>query len=277
MGTGEFKQPPQGPKIGPTVQAKDLPANKQAEIGEFDNIFKPADMDPRVQKELDEARAAGQAQHEVGTVGSHEEAIARLDATHAVLNPQDDEEGIPEDTEQAALNVAAFPTPEDRREFMRALLGDKKYEKRYELFGGMIKLTCRDLSVPEEDALFEAMAQLQAEGKITTEEDWELQLDRLRLHENAASLTIAGKQLASQDAKAGALSARADALIANITNATIYRALLRLIRIFRLHLDYLMENSLNSDFWQVDGPDSPSEPASAAPSTTPAVPPSAGS
>ena len=53
MGTGNFKQPPKGPEIGPTREYSELSEQKKAELGDMakvakDTIFKPAPLDPRL-------------------------------------------------------------------------------------------------------------------------------------------------------------------------------------------------------------------------------------
>lgn len=251
MGTGNFKQPPPGPKIGPTVRAEDLAPDKRAELGDFDNIFKPATLDPRVSHEQ---RVSATTHPDV------DEQVARLDALQHVLN---------EEQPAAAIDpVTVIATDEDRKEFLRALLGDKKYTKRYELFGGTVKVVCRDLTMTEEDALFAELARLQREGELTTDADWELMLDRLRLLVATDALTVMDKQLATSVDWTKPLAPQSAVQLGCITNGTVYRALLRVVRQFGELLDNLLDRSMDSDFWRVDGRDSPSGPASEEPSTT---------
>jgi hypothetical protein len=250
MGTGNFKQPPPGPKIGPTVRAEDLAPDKRAELGDFDNIFKPAALDPRV---LQEQQAS------TVTNAVVDDQAARFDALQHVLAEEQPAEPI-------ATNVVV--TDEDRKEFLRALLGDRKYTKRYELFGGAVRVVCRDLTMTEEDALFAELARLQREGELTTEADWELMLDRLRLLVATDALTIMDKQLATSVDWTKPLAPQSAVQLGRITNGTVYRALLQVVRQFGELLDSLLDRSMDSDFWRADGRDSPSEPAAEEQSTT---------
>ena len=251
MGSGNFKQPPPGPKIGPTVRAEDLSPDKRAELGDFDNIFKPAKSEHPSQ--VQRAAAAG--------LTDVDEQAARFEALQHVLAA---DQQAP-DTDFAAI----VATDEDRKEFLRALLGDRKYTKRYELFGGTVKVVCRDLTMTEEDALFAEMARLQREGEITTDADWELMLDRLRLLVATDALTVMDKQLAASVDWTKPLAPQSAAQLSSLANGTVYRALLRVVRQFGELLDSLLDRSMNSDFWRVGGQDLQSEQASAAPSTTP--------
>ena len=56
--------------------------------------------------------------------------------------------------------------------------------------------------------------------------------------------------------------------MAQFKGTVVYRSMMRVARIFQRHLDKLVEGALDSDFWEVGGSDSPSEPTSEEPSTT---------
>lgn len=272
MGIGGFKEPPEGPKIGPTRDISELPPEKREELGDIEKLRMLADepqLDPGLAEEDERLRAQGaDPAAETRVIRRAEEGAERLEALRSVL----DEQAEPQDP----IDMEAEPTDEDKRAFMRCILGDTAYEKDYILFGGMIKIALRDLTPRQTDIVFTQLAIAQRDGKIETEDDWELMLDRFRLVAGSTRLLWAGKQLLGPfDFETGLYDA-SESLLASLQNSTIYRALLRVVRVFQRHLSILAERATDSGFWVVDGPDLPSEPTSEGRSTTQDGRPSAG-
>ncbi|KKN18963.1 hypothetical protein LCGC14_0950480 [marine sediment metagenome] len=272
MGVGGFKDPPEGPRIGPSKDISEVPEDVRAELGDIEKlkaIAEPAKLDPRVA--ADEATAADEQPREPAvdpgaetSVMAHtraEQGAEQLSALKTVLQEEQPEED--------PLDEAAAPTDDDKREFIRCLLGDQPYVKEYELFNGMIKIRLRDLSPAQEDQLFAEMAIAQRNGKIETEDDWDLMLDRLRMVACSESLMWAGKEICGAFDPEKGLYVASENLLQSFKGATTYRALLRIVRVFRRHLQILMERAMDPDFWEVDGPDLQFAPISKEPSTTP--------
>ena len=271
MGVGGFKKPPEGPRIGPSKDISEVSEEKRAELGDIEKlkaIAEPATLDPRVA--ADEVATDEQSREPEVDPGAEtsvmdrtqaEKGAEHLSALQTVLQEEQPEED--------PLDADAAPTDDDKREFIRCLLGDQPYMKEYELFNGMIKIRLRDLSPAQEDQLFAEMAIAQRNGKIATEDDWDIMLDRLRMVACSDSLMWAGKEICGAiDPKKG-LYIASESLLQSFKGATTYRALLRIVRVFRRHLQILMERAMDPDFWEVDGPDLQSAPISKEPSTTP--------
>lgn len=251
-----FKQPPKGPVIGPMQDFTTLPDHRKEQLGDLaqlgaEVISQPAPLDPRVSAEAQEAAEAALVEEDVpASKKSPEEIADELEALQAVLA-----EDIPDEPDP--IDVAAEPLESDRRNFLRSILGDKQYEKEYVLFGGMLIVKMTDISPEQEDGIFAQLAVDQREESIKTQEDWELQLDRYRAVVNVKYAISSGTAIdknQSEDLKEKV------AELCRTKNSTVYRAILRTVRVFRRHLDLMMEKSMQSDFWQVDGLSSPSEP-----------------
>jgi len=248
-GTGDFKRPaPPGPTIGPTKHFDELDQEQQIELGGLDKLKAPIGTS---------ATPPAEEQREPDVAAQAEEGAEKLEALQAVLAP---EEELPNDD----LRTAAVPTEDDRQEFMRCLLGNRAYTKRYELFGGMLIITFRDIPPSEEDRLFAVMAQQQGAGEIKTDDDWDVVMDRLRLAVNVESMIISGQPKITNpvDAAGDIVGIAQTQVMAAFKSSVTYRAALRTLRIFKLHLEWLLERSLDSDFWRADGPGSLLEPTS---------------
>lgn len=281
MGVGEFGNAPKGPDIGPTKDLSELSPEKRAELGDIEGLkllSEAAPLDPRIAAE-EATRSAETAvdeqtdpSAETKVLERAEEGAERLEILREVLDREN--AGLVEPPDP--IEEEAVPTVEDRQEFMRCILGDKSYEKAYDLFGGMIRVTLRDLTPGENDIVFSQLAIAQREDKLDTEDDWDLLLDRFRLTAGMSRMIWAGKVNRQSFDFKESLSSASEKLIESLKNSTVYRALLRLSRVFQRHLTILMERATDPDFWVVDGPDSPSEPTSEGQSTTPNDRPSDG-
>ena len=255
-----FEQPPKGPKLGPMQDFQSLPEHRKEQLGDLatlgaEVVSQPAKLDPRIiEQEQKEAEELLEEEAPQAPKKTPEEVAEELEALHTVL-----EEDIPEE-EPDPIDEAAEPTEDDRRNFMRSILGDIQYEKEYVLFGGMVVVKMVDISPKQEDEIFEQLAVDQREEIIKTQEDWEIQLDRYRAVTNVRSILksgVAGD--APENPRKKTLREKVDS-ICRMTNSTTYRAILRSVKVFRRQLDILTERSMQSDFWQVDGLSSPLEP-----------------
>ncbi len=257
MGVGAFEKPEPGPKVGgpkvgETIEYDKLPPERKAELGDLDALKVPT-PEPELSEE-DKARAA--------------EGAEKLAATQAVLAKE--EEIPPGDLAEALLEEMAEPTVEDRREFLRGLLGNGIYEKRYEMYGGMLVMTLHDITPALEDQVFVAMSKLLKDGDIETDDDWALWLDRIRLMTNVSVIRMArgGDIDCKLDPELGAeqLAAQAGDRVKVFPSTALYRAALQTVRVFSRHMEIMLDRALDSDFWEVGGLDSPSEPTSEEPS-----------
>lgn len=254
-----FEQPKQGPKLGPVRDFKDLPPEKREALGDIDRVLAPAKLDPRVvevEKALQgDTEPQREPEPEEEPQGTQEDAADDLEALRAILLR--DEEVVDPIDEQAA------PTEDDLRRFMRCLFGDVQYTKEYSLFGGMLVVKMKDMPPSFEDRIFTQLSQDQRAGAVDTQDDWDLSLDRYRMITNIVEVLWSGQEIkAPEITDTGKnLGEVFYGFYEQLKNSVVYRALLNTTRVFRRHLDVLTERATDSDFWQVDGPSSPSEDA----------------
>lgn len=269
MGTGSFKPPPEGPKIGPEKSLKDLPEAKRQELGDLDKLAsEPADQDPRVVA-AEQPKAKIEDLPPTGEADNAEEGVARMEALQHLLEKAPEPELDPE---LAVIEEAAEPTIEERQEFIRCMLGNKPYTKAFELFGGAVKLKMVDLTPSQTDWLFSQLATDQQLGVIKTVDDWNTELDRYRMLYMTSELTWGDKitqpHKEAMTCGAGKHREALNDFLQRFKSTVPYRAMLQAARIFQRHLDKLAEGALDSDFWEAGGPDSLSELTSEEPSTT---------
>jgi hypothetical protein len=274
MGRGEFKKPPEGPKIGPTVNYTELPEDRKREIGDLakaaeESIFKPAPLDSRV-AQAEEKTAAPEPEttssFDVGAADPtaeerNREAAERLDALQAALEKES------EQTAEEDLRTSAAPTEEDKQEFLRCILGSRRrYRKSYPLFGGVISVVFTDLTPRDEEEIFAELGKAHAAGAVITEDDWSLMFDRLRMMHSIVEFSRSGEDVYTRDPDAPDNDRitydQVDAYIARYGSATIYRAVLQASRLFRTHMDIILERATDSDFWTGVGQDLQSPPTS---------------
>jgi hypothetical protein len=273
MGRGDFKKPLEGPKIGPTLKYDDLSEDRKRELGDLaktaaDAVFKPAALDPRVAQT--EPVKAPQPPSETPPpaadfdVGVHTNdavtnaAAEQLEALQSVLQA----EAVP--TAEEELRKRAAPTDEDKQEFLRCVLGGRRYTKSYKLFGGSLKVVFADLTPRNEEEIFAELSKAQTAGVIVTEDDWALMFDRLRMVHSVIEFTRGGEVITNRDCEQSALDkvtySQIEEYMSRYGTTTIYRAVLQASRLFRTHMEIVLEASLDSDFWIVGGPDSLSPP-----------------
>jgi len=287
MGVGDFKRPPEGPQIGPTRNFSELTEERKRELGDLaaaakESVFKPAALDPRVTaaegksepEQLEEKKydPTQDAQFDVGSQREStdsarmREAAEKLEALQKVIEDERNQKQTEDE-----LRSAALPTDEDKQNFLRAVLGNRRYEKTYEMFGGQLVVTLVELTPKEEDQIFSVLALGQLEKKINTEEDWMVAFERLRMIHSIKRVS-AGGTVTTRDADAEDLDVVTVEAINEYVNrfkgATTFRAIMQVSRLFRTQLELMLEAALDSDFWIVGGPDSQSQPMSEEPSTT---------
>lgn len=245
----QFSQPPEGPKLGPSEEFEKLPDHRKEQLGDLAALdAKPVAHQgvPETSVVPDEVREAAEAELKEAGDDNTEEATEQLEALQAVLAREESEEEVDTIAEDAE------PTDEDTQSFMRSVLGDKPYEREYPLFGGLYVVTMIDLAAKDEDKIFAELSKDQKTGKVSTEEDWELQLTRYQAVKNVCKISQSGKDEVSDPFKG--TFAKGVAKLCQL-NSTLYRGVMRTVRVFRRHLEILVENSLRPDFWKAGGRD----------------------
>jgi hypothetical protein len=287
MGVGDFKKAPEGPKIGPMQNFSELTEERKRELGDLaavakETVFKPAKLDPRVaeaeqqeEKQWDPTQGV-ETQFDVGAARTPaesarvNEAVAKLKALQRVLEAERDQPQSEED-----LHASSAPTDEDKQNFLRAVLGNRRYEKTYALFGGQLLVTLVELTPKEEDQIFSSLAAGQLTQQINTEEDWMVAFERLRMIHSIKKVS-AGGAVYTRDADSEDLDVvTVDSIPEHVNRfkgATTFRAIMQVSRLFRTQLELMLEAALSPDFWIVGGPDSQSPRTPEAPSTTAVYP-----
>jgi hypothetical protein len=233
-------------------------------------VAEPATLDPRVAVEEQQAAKIADLPPAAEPDNSGE-GVKRLEALQSVLAEVPEP---PADPEEVAIEEAAEPTIEERQEFIRCVLGNKPYQKAFELFGGAIRLTMADISPKEIDTLYSQLAKDHKAGVVETMDDWSTELDRYRMFWTIKEL-MWGDECSKPHAMAmetTLLRNQLDTFMMRFKSTVPYRAMLRVSRIFQRHLDKLMAGALDPDFWEGGGSDLPSEPTSEEPSTTESSP-----
>jgi hypothetical protein len=225
----------------------ELPPHKREEIGDFEKALSergveeqpaPPPVEPPPLEEQDE------------------EAVNRgvrvMEALQKVMAKEE-----PDENPSDPIEEMAQPTEEEKQEFIRCVLGNKPYAKKFSLFGGAVDVTLTDLTPKQEEDLYRELAR----AEIPQGDDWAVLLDRMRLVSSVTESSI-------DDIIAGAGAELANNFAEALPSSSLYKALMRASRIFQRHLEIMLERSLDSDFWRADGSSLPPEPLPEEPSTT---------
>ena len=282
MGVGDFGKPPEGPKIGPTREYRDLPKEKQEELGDLaaaacDSVFKPAKLNPAVEAEEKAQAKLGdeppaQAETEAIDWENQQEADPRLvqagtayAALQSVVGADEEERRLNEQQ----LQADAMPTVEDKQNLFRAILGGLRYEKTFELFGGMVRVKMVELTPREEDYIFVEMGKAQSSGAVATEDDWMVMFERMRMMYSIREIQTSGQETYERDPDSAGkmLHTDAEAFVGKFKGSILYQSLMQVARVFRAQTEIMTEAAASSDFWIVDGQDSPPPPSPEEPST----------
>ena len=165
---------------------------------------------------------------------------------------------------ELAVKVEAV-SEEDKRAFLASILGNKRYEKIYTIFGDT-KVRLVDRSNDETEFIF---AQLDS-NDIKTDNDYYLNLERsqlafqLREVHAPASGAISYEPLVLEGAK---LKERVDLFLK--LPKPLYQALMEVGRQFEAHVDLLTQRATDANFWKPGVQSSRSTPRAQARSTTP--------
>jgi hypothetical protein len=252
MPLGPAQLPQEGPKIGKRAAAQELPEHKQAEIGDFEAELQKRGLTPEPPPTEPPPVDPDQTQR-------IERGIETLEALKSVMSREDMEQGEPQEDPVDPIEELAQPTDEEKQEFVRCILGGRQYTKTFELFGGACKVAMGDLTPKEEEGLYAELAK----AELAPGDDWSVLLDQLRLIAYSKGYDFAGSEGGVPVTVVGA-----KLLVERMPTATYYSAFMRAARIFRRHLEIMLERSLDSDFWRADGSSLPPEPLPEEPSTT---------
>ena len=160
----------------------------------------------------------------------------------------------------------------DKQNFVRALLGDKAFEKTYTLFG-QITAVYRSRTGKQTEKLYEILDRIaagshvgeEAEVKVNTPELWQLWHDRFMLASSLSSVKQTGLSTKNYPDTDNFVS-RVNELLT--LPQPIFQALLQASRDFESLVTAMTDEAQNPDFWPAGGSASPAKRMSPAPSTT---------
>jgi hypothetical protein len=174
----------------------------------------------------------------------------------------------PEEPTQPSLPIPSPPEPdlddqyylpdeEDKKAFLRALLGGKQFEKRFSLYG-TIEASMVDRTTDQTEALYTALETDSKAGKIRTETDeqWITWVERYRL---ASSLSE------YKDANGPKRYTATTEFLERTKELMkmpkpLYAAFMQTSRRFEAVVDVLTRRAHDPGFWKTGGASSPSKP-----------------
>lgn len=155
----------------------------------------------------------------------------------------------PSDVPVPTIKNPNEPNAADRQAFLRAVLGDKPYEKTYQLFNGGVEVTLVDRSSKETEKLYEALRQHSETDKLS-DEDFEMWGYRYRLASTLRKLRFKGSTVKEFDVPVD-LKGRALEILE--FSKTVYLSLVATSKLFEQQTEILTEKAHDADFWITDG------------------------
>jgi hypothetical protein len=141
------------------------------------------------------------------------------------------------------------PTPADKQAFLRAVLGDKPYEKVYLLFNSGLEVTLVDRSSKETEKLYEAL-RLHSEAEKLSDDDWDMWKIRYCLASTLRKVRFKGSTVKEYDVPVD-LKGRALEILE--FSKAVYLALVATSKLFEQQVQLLTEKAHDADFWVTDG------------------------
>jgi hypothetical protein len=162
----------------------------------------------------------------------------------------------PEPTSPIPVDPAE-PDATDRQAFLRAVLGDKPYEKTYKLFNDGLEVTLVDRAAKATEKLYEDLRKQEAAEKLS-DQDWNTWETRYILASTLRKVRFKGATVKEYDVPAD-LKGRALELLE--FSKPVYLALVSASRLFEQQVQIMTERAGDVGFWKADGSGSPSKPS----------------
>lgn len=142
------------------------------------------------------------------------------------------------------------PTEDDKKEFLRCILGQTQYSKKYTLFGD-IEVRFVDRSVSASEKIYSELAELVSKGgiKAETDDQWSMWIERFTLaatHVSTATATT-GTNFTAQEHLMDKVKTYLD------MPRPYYEALMETSRIFEEHVASLTRRAQDTNFWLTGG------------------------
>ena len=168
--------------------------------------------------------------------------------------------GIPPTPPDVTIPTIADPNEPDsadRQAFLRAVLGDKPYEKTFKLFNEMLEVTLVDRAAKATEKLYEELRKQGAADQLS-DEDWTTWETRYILASTLRKLRFKGATVKEYDVPVD-LKGRALELME--FTKPVYLALVMTSRLFEQQIQLLTERAGDVGFWKADGSASQSKPS----------------
>jgi hypothetical protein len=157
---------------------------------------------------------------------------------------------VPEEPKLEPAEVdPAEPDQADKQAFLKAVLGDKSYEKVYSMFGGTLEATLADRATKRTESLFDELRKLSEKLKFH-ESDWALWEERFMLASTLTKLRFKGSAVKEYD-RTDDLEGRIRELMEFSKPA--YSALMETSRLFERHVNILTSKAHEEGFWPTGG------------------------
>jgi len=143
----------------------------------------------------------------------------------------------------------AAPTEVDKQAFLRAVLGDKPYEKIYQLFNATVDVTLLDRTSRQTEQLYDHLNKYQEEAKFL-DADYDMWRERFLLASTLRRVRIKNNSIKEytypEDLKGRVLELME-------FSKPIYEALMETSRLFERQVEILTSRAHDSDFWPTGG------------------------
>lgn len=188
-------------------------------------------------------------------------AVEAKPAEAVVEEPEVSQEPEPVLCPHCRMNVNADPNSpddEDKKEFVRAILGNRTYIKKYRLFGNMtVRMTSWTTRLAER--MYMQLNSDMDEGILKSREEWDVWRERYRLllclesaEADDSRKILDRKELPVESKEWRSL---VEERFLGLPEP-LYRAFMDLGRKFEGHLDSLMKRASSADFWPTVGRES---------------------
>lgn len=242
--SNEFSRPPGkgNPKIAETVPLSKADPAKQEEYAKFNEVLKEQAKED-LSKPLPETPAESTAAPPEPVASSAPPITIELGAYRLIfqdglLTAVDKVEEPPPPPDPAE------PNEDEKRVFVRSILGSKSYEREFVLFGDL-KVLFRDRDVPATEAMYAAV-EAHLKDKNVSEEEWGVCVERYM-----CATTFVKTSQETVNLGPGNINDHFDALCK--LPRPIYTALMDASRTFERHIEMLVGRAQDRDFWKAGG------------------------
>jgi hypothetical protein len=169
--------------------------------------------------------------------------------------PGPPEVGPPSQQEPGGSQPPLKISEEDRKAFLAALLGGKRYSKRYSLYGSY-EVALEDRTTDETEIMYNQLALDESQGLLKNDEEWAVRLERyqLALQLRAIRGLKGGEGYPPLELNAGpgkVFSERLATLM--LLPKPLYQGLMAVLRSFETEVAELTAKALDESFWKAGG------------------------